>query len=103
MALVFLYAPVLLPRYVHRSLAVVCPGVLAGAIDYYIIAKINNLRNDAVYVKVCSSEPLDAVDTVTCHSLWAFAVLLSTSQASMCHIMPMIVMPSCTSAVQYSV
>lgn len=27
------------------------PGVLAGAIDYYIIAKINNLRNDAVYVK----------------------------------------------------
>ncbi|KAL3161226.1 hypothetical protein ABBQ38_009592 [Trebouxia sp. C0009 RCD-2024] len=27
------------------------PGVLAGAIDYYIIAKINNLRSDAVYVK----------------------------------------------------
>ena len=30
------------------------PGVLAGAIDYYIIAKINNLRSDAVYVKVCA-------------------------------------------------
>lgn len=27
------------------------PGVLAGAIDYYIIAKLQNLRSDAVYVK----------------------------------------------------
>lgn len=26
--------------------------MLAGAIDYYIVAKLQNLRNDAVYVKV---------------------------------------------------
>ena len=33
--------------------ACLCSGVLAGAIDYYIIAKLQNLRSDAVYVKVC--------------------------------------------------
>ena len=31
---------------------VLVSGVLAGAIDYYITAKFNNLRSDAVYVKV---------------------------------------------------
>lgn len=35
------------------SLASLYSGVLAGAIDYYIIAKLQNLRSDAVYVKVC--------------------------------------------------
>lgn len=29
-------------------------GVLAGAIDYYIVAKFQNLRNDALYTKVTS-------------------------------------------------
>ncbi len=37
------------------SLASLYSGVLAGAIDYYIIAKLQNLRSDAVYVKVCDS------------------------------------------------
>ena len=38
----------------HHLCHIGCSGVLAGAIDYYIIAKIQNLRNDAFYVKVSS-------------------------------------------------
>ena len=37
---------------VHLLKAFLLAGVLAGAIDYYIVAKFQNLRNDALYVKV---------------------------------------------------